>query len=372
MRVRFLFVFILGSLTASWAAAPSPEAILHRSRKALQSIHQVYFEVTAKSRRTEGEEVSAQLWAYRTEADTATPWDNVLILSEWADWRFDGTTYQSVLHEDKEVRTSANDPRLTGFRTTRMGPGYLFMLKEFFDPEKMVERWTSTEGLQVFNEGDSWVVGMPISSVGYQKLYFRKSDLLPWKKQEGYLQGIAYNEVTITYMDVEASNTPQAIADFPGWPSSYTQVNANEPPRPSSTLLVGDAAPTWSLPSLQERVWNSGEMQDSNLLLIIWQEDCSNCQRALNEVKTWKEDFAKKNLITLSMIQDPSPELKGQLLEQGGDAFTHLQLTTETLDDFGPEEYPFFCVVDPEGVVQYMNIGYNQAYVRQWLMDNLE
>ncbi|MEL6537830.1 MAG: redoxin domain-containing protein [Bacteroidota bacterium] len=370
MRVHFLIFMLLGSTAAAWAV-PSPEAILNRSHKALQSIHQVYFEVVANSQRTKGKNISAQLWAYRAEADTATPWDNVLILSDWADWRWDGNVYQSALHVNREVHTSANDPRLEGFRKTKLGPASLFMLKEFFDPDKMVTLWRSFDDLQVFEEGDSWVIGAPFGDIGYRKLYFRKSDYLPWKRQEGFIQSLANSEVTITFLDIDATQAPQTIADFQGWPD-YLETDANEPPRPSATLLVGDTAPAWELPNFDEQAQSLDALAGNHVLLIMWQEDCRNCRRALAEVNTWKGDFAEKDLNILSMIGAPSTELKEQLTAETDPIYSHLLLDRTTQDAYAPNKYPFFCVIDQEGTIQYMDMGYNQAYVRQWLMDNLD
>ncbi|HAP61136.1 MAG TPA: hypothetical protein DCR93_17115 [Cytophagales bacterium] len=161
------------------------------------------------------------------------------------------------------------------------------------------------------------------------------------------------------------------MADFPGWPN-YTVTNANERPRPSSTLQEGDQAPAWSLTSFQERDWTSEETRGQNLLLVIWQEECNNCQRALDEVNNWQVDFEGKDLIIFSMVNNPSQELQDRLLNQPDRIYTHLHLTAETLEAFGPNDYPFFSIIDKEGIVRHLEMGYNQAYVRQWLLDNLE
>lgn len=142
--------------------------------------------------------------------------------------------------------------------------------------------------------------------------------------------------------------------------NSQLMASFYQPPEPTPHHLLGEAAPTFELPTPGgERVSLEKEDAEGATLLEFWATSCPICVQAMPALEKLHEEYAAKGLSYYAVNVGEAPGDVAAFLEARGLTPTALlDESMEVADDYGVQGIPLILLVDSGGRVQVAVEGY--------------
>lgn len=137
----------------------------------------------------------------------------------------------------------------------------------------------------------------------------------------------------------------------------------------SPSLRAGDPAPDFRLESLDRGRFYLNQQRGRVVVLTFWSTDCSVCRRELVEFEEYSGRVAGKPVSFAAILVDAENSDAARSIVEG------LGVSLPVLLDagggvagrYGVTEVPTMFIIDPEGRVCFLRVGYDETAMRQLL-----
>jgi peroxiredoxin len=149
------------------------------------------------------------------------------------------------------------------------------------------------------------------------------------------------------------------------------QVKREEPAAMGSiqdlgTLKVGDAAPDFTLPDLEGQQVSLADQRGRVVVLDFWATWCPPCRAVMSVLDSFSRKHQQSGVVVLSINQGESREhIERSLRGRRRDLRILLDEDEEVGDAYGVGAIPLLVMVDREGRIAWMNVGYAQDLDQQ-------
>lgn len=126
-----------------------------------------------------------------------------------------------------------------------------------------------------------------------------------------------------------------------------------------STALVNNPAPEFELPLLSGGDVSIADYEGKTLFLNFWYTDCPPCVEEMPEFEQFIRDQNPDEVALLAInVEDSADDIRKFFAEIGVVGIpTALDTNAVISRDYGVLRYPVTFVINPEGIVRFMNIG---------------
>jgi thiol-disulfide isomerase/thioredoxin/outer membrane lipoprotein-sorting protein len=199
--------------------------------------------------------------------------------------------------------------------------------------------------------------------------------------------GTTLGDPEIAWTSGEIATEPPAAETFAfNPPADYTEVKAAEAAAPAAAernALVGQPAPDFQfevIDGTKTKTVTKADLKGKVVLLDFWATWCPPCREELPEIQALAERLAKNanaakvsvvavsqdraedgNEAVRKLVESTLNELKVPGLLKGPVASVALDPAQSVGDAFGVQGIPTLVLLDPEGVVQAVHVGYKEG-----------
>lgn len=129
-------------------------------------------------------------------------------------------------------------------------------------------------------------------------------------------------------------------------------------PSQDDSAMIGQPAPGFALPDLAGNEFGLEQARGNVVLIDFWATWCPPCLRALPHIQAIHARFEGKGLIVLG-INNEDPAKVSQFATEKGLTFRTLSDPSGgVFDAYGVEGIPTTVLIDAEGVVRRVYVGY--------------
>jgi len=141
-------------------------------------------------------------------------------------------------------------------------------------------------------------------------------------------------------------------------PTSLPRVKAK--PEHPIVALIGESAPNISVPIAGGGQVNLVSHQSSDILVVVlWASYNHLCQDELPELKTAVDRYSDEQVQLIAINDGEGIETIKKYLERNGlELQVGIDLKQEVADAFSVHQLPFVAIIDKEGIVQSIHVGY--------------
>ncbi|HVX84221.1 MAG TPA: TlpA disulfide reductase family protein [Phycisphaerae bacterium] len=125
--------------------------------------------------------------------------------------------------------------------------------------------------------------------------------------------------------------------------------------------LVNKSAPDFSLPRVGGGTVSLQDLRGKIVVLDFWYRACPWCLRAMPQVNQLASDYKYKNVVVVGMNIDPNEGDARAVISQLGLRYASVRASRETVRAFGVEGYPTAIVIDQQGTVRAVHVGYSDS-----------
>jgi peroxiredoxin len=122
--------------------------------------------------------------------------------------------------------------------------------------------------------------------------------------------------------------------------------------------LLGKPAPEWSTTDLEGKPHALKDYRGKVVLMDFWYRQCYWCVQAMPQVKEVAAHFKDQPVVVLGMNIDAKEEDARAVVKQMGLNYTNLK-AAGLPEKYKVQAYPTLVVIDPEGVVRDLLVGYS-------------
>ncbi|MCH8840232.1 MAG: redoxin family protein [Planctomycetes bacterium] len=123
---------------------------------------------------------------------------------------------------------------------------------------------------------------------------------------------------------------------------------------------INDPAPSFDLTSMDGKSLKLGELKGKTILLDFWATWCGPCMAAMPQLQKVHESFEGKPVVVIGVNQQEDRTDVEEVVAEKGFQFTQLLDADSTVGDaFLVSGIPQTVVIDTEGVVQAVHVGYS-------------
>jgi thiol-disulfide isomerase/thioredoxin len=138
--------------------------------------------------------------------------------------------------------------------------------------------------------------------------------------------------------------------------------------RPSTeapALDVGNPAPAFKLPDLNGRQVSLDQYKGKVVLLDFWATWCNPCRISMPLLEQLQKEYPN-NLVLLTVnLQDPRDDVREFMRQQHLNAQVLLDEQGDVGRVYGSTQIPMQVLIDKEGIVRDVRIGFNAGTVSQ-------
>jgi peroxiredoxin len=138
---------------------------------------------------------------------------------------------------------------------------------------------------------------------------------------------------------------------------------------------VGQRAPEFALPDLEDKIVRLSDFLDRTTLLVFWSSWCGACKTSLPYVESLRREFESHGLVVMLILLDPgSPSNARSFLSKNG--YSGFVIVRETDSDEQPTVHaydvtskPHTVLVDEHGIIRYTGHpnGLSEQLIAVWL-----
>lgn len=123
--------------------------------------------------------------------------------------------------------------------------------------------------------------------------------------------------------------------------------------------VLNKPAPDWSLTDLAGKPHRLADYRGKVVVLDWWYRGCGWCVRAMPQMNQVTEDFAGQPVAILGMNVDPKSEDARFVADKMSLRYGTLLGSRDLAAKYGVEGYPTLTLIDREGVVRDVHVGYS-------------
>ena len=123
---------------------------------------------------------------------------------------------------------------------------------------------------------------------------------------------------------------------------------------------IGKPATPWTFPGLDGKSHALADYRGKVVVLDFWYRGCGWCVKAMPQMNAVAEDFAGRPVAVLGMNNDRDEGDAKLVAEVMGLKYPTIRVDPDFLDRCGVQGFPTVIVVDPEGVVRDVHVGYSK------------
>lgn len=135
--------------------------------------------------------------------------------------------------------------------------------------------------------------------------------------------------------------------------------------------VVGKPAPGWKAPGLDGKEHDLGDYRGKVVVLDFWYRGCGWCVKAMPQMNEVAEHFAGKPVAVLGMNTDGDEADAKLVADVMGLKYGTIRIDRELPEKYGVRGFPTVVVIDPEGVVRDLHVGYSRD-LRESLTKSIE
>lgn len=125
------------------------------------------------------------------------------------------------------------------------------------------------------------------------------------------------------------------------------------------TLKVGESLPgDFQLLDLEETVWNKERLKDKIVVINLWFSSCGPCLKEFPILSQWKEELPD---VTFLSVDFEKKEIVSRIVKERNFTWIHLYDDNYFCKYLDGEGFPFFIVLDKQGVIRYFGNGATDA-----------
>lgn len=135
--------------------------------------------------------------------------------------------------------------------------------------------------------------------------------------------------------------------------------------------VVGKPAPGWKGPGLDGKEHDLGDYRGKVVVLDFWYRGCGWCIKAMPQMNEVAEHFAGKPVAIVGMNTDGDEADARLVADVMGLKYGTVRIDRELPEKYGVRGFPTVIVIDPEGVVRDVHVGYSRD-LRESLTKSIE
>src|SRR5690606_37124058 len=118
-------------------------------------------------------------------------------------------------------------------------------------------------------------------------------------------------------------------------------------------------AADWELQGLDGKTHTLAEYRGKVVVLDFWYRGCGWCIKAMPQLNELTEQFEGRPVAILGMNTDRNEEDARFVCEVMGLKYATLLRAEEIPGSYGVQAFPTLIIIDPEGTVRYVHVGYS-------------
>ncbi len=138
--------------------------------------------------------------------------------------------------------------------------------------------------------------------------------------------------------------------------------------RQRADSLIGQKAPNFTLPNLDGDSISLSDFHGKYVLLDFWYIGCGPCVFALPEIQKLSEELdpEKVKIIGIEVYHMDPEKVRKFMAEKGAFYETLLAKKQEEIaSSFCVESYPTFFIINPDGVIEQLHLGYSPGRMKK-------
>jgi thiol-disulfide isomerase/thioredoxin len=168
-----------------------------------------------------------------------------------------------------------------------------------------------------------------------------------------YLLSQARTRITIPDIRVQLDHMIDRL------PEDFDQITEGIKRR---TKLVNKPAPRWEVKDFTGEKHSLEEFRGNVILLDFWYRGCTWCIRAMPLIDQVAEYFREKPVVVLGINTDKNREDALLVIEKMNPSYNNLS-GRDLIKKYGVTNYPTFIIIDRNGLVRRVKIGYETGLV---------
>jgi peroxiredoxin len=126
--------------------------------------------------------------------------------------------------------------------------------------------------------------------------------------------------------------------------------------------VVGHPAATWKLPDLAGKTHSLADYRGKVVLLDFWYRNCPWCLRSVPQLKQLAAEFQGQPVILIGMNVDKVEADARFVVEKMRLDYLNLRTDEDLLKKYGMPGCPAFVVIDRQGTVREIHLGYSPNF----------
>jgi len=137
--------------------------------------------------------------------------------------------------------------------------------------------------------------------------------------------------------------------------------------------VIGKPAASWKAPGLDGKAHDLADYRGKVVVLDFWYRGCGWCVRAMPQMNEVTEHFAGKPVAVLGMNTDGDAGDAKLVVDVMGLKYDTIRIhdDRELPGKYGVQGFPTVIVIDPEGIVRDVHVGYSKD-LREKLTKSIE
>ncbi|MBI1306807.1 MAG: redoxin domain-containing protein [Bacteroidetes bacterium] len=196
-----------------------------------------------------------------------------------------------------------------------------------------------------------------------------KKSMIPVRYSSLYL--ITMEKDTMTQLNIKTIRNSQF--DIPGLGDSislnrvpeYVKLEEFKPYVPPTLLPVDTIAPVWKLPTLRDSTDSLSlmELKGKIVLIDFFYKGCYPCMQAIPGLQKLSEAYKEKGVevVGIDPFDNNENNNLSDFLEKRGASYQILMDGKSASDNYHVSGYPTMYVIDREGIIRQVNVGFGDG-----------
>jgi thiol-disulfide isomerase/thioredoxin len=134
---------------------------------------------------------------------------------------------------------------------------------------------------------------------------------------------------------------------------------ARPPFEPETMIQIGSAAPNFKLPALRGGEISLDQYRGKIVMLDFWASWCGPCRMTMPLLEKLQREYADIMVLLAINLQEPGDIVRDYVRNQGISSNVLLDEQGVVSEAYGTYSIPMQVLVDKNGIIKYIQIGFN-------------